>query len=616
MPEARDTLLGAQADETGCSFLAWAPRARTLSVRLEGGAEVCPMERDDRGYFRGRVGRARPGSRYHLVLDGERSRPDPASRFQPDGVHGPSQVFESGFDWSDGAWRGIPLERFVLYELHVGAFTKAGTFDGVVEHLGYLRDLGVSAIELMPVAQFPGERNWGYDGVLPFAAQNSYGGPEGLKRLVDAAHGRGIAVVLDVVYNHLGPEGNYLGEFGPYFTDRYRTPWGEALNFDGPESDEVRRYFIENALYWVTDCHIDALRLDAVHAIADSSPRTFVGELIAAVHARATELNRSIHVICESAANDARLLRATELGGLGADAQWNDDFHHALRTLVTPERGGYYRDYGELSQLARAYAAGFVYQGQYSAFHRRRHGTPSGGVPASRFVVFSQNHDQVGNRALGERLPALASFEAVKLAAAAVLLSPFVPLLFMGEEYAEEAPFLYFVSHNDEALIEAVRKGRAAEFGGVGWAGEAPDPQDPATFERSRLRRELMERPAHSTMLRYYRELLRLRREVPGLGCDGSLPHVDHDDKERTVLVRRGEGLAETALALHFGRAPARVTLRVPAGTWRVLLDSSHGRWDGPGGLLPELLVSDGHAEVEMGGCSAAALVRTTPEGA
>jgi maltooligosyltrehalose trehalohydrolase len=590
--------------------MVWAPRAESLWVELLHG-DRARLERDELGYFRGIVRAAAPGTKYRFVINGERALPDPASRFQPEGVHGPSEVVGSQFEWREVGWRGIPLERYIIYELHVGTFTRAGTFDSAAEHLSSLRDLGVTAIELMPIAQFPGARNWGYDGVFPSAAQNSYGGPEGLKRLVDAAHRCGLAVVLDVVYNHLGPEGNYLGEYGPYFTDRYRTPWGPALNFDGPQSDDVRRLFIESALYWVTECRVDALRLDAVHAIVDSSPNTFLQELIGAVHRRATDLNRSIHVICESAANDARLLRSPELGGLGADAQWNDDFHHALRTLLTPERAGYYRSYGALSQLAKAYARGFVYTGEYSPFHRRRHGTATGGIPESRFVVFSQNHDQVGNRMLGERLPALAPLEAVKLAAASVILSPFVPLLFMGEEYGEESPFLYFVSHGDADLIAAVRRGRKSEFEAFGWAAEPPDPQEASTLERSKLRREHGETPPGSVLLALYRELLRLRRETPGLSCgEGTTASVDHDDKERTILVLREREGEESALALHFGNAPARVTLRLPEGRWRVLLDSAHGRWLGPGGLLPDLVDSDGHAAVDMGGYSAALLQR------
>jgi maltooligosyltrehalose trehalohydrolase len=603
--------LGVVSDGRATTALLWAPRAKRVALRLAAANQDVPLEPRDRGYFETTL-EARPGTRYQFILDGTISRPDPASRFQPEGVHGPSQIVTSAFDWTGNAWRGMPFERYTIYELHVGTFTRAGTFEGVIEYLGYLRDLGITAIELMPIGQFPGGRNWGYDGVFAFAAQNTYGGADGLRRLVDTAHTKGLAVILDVVYNHVGPEGNCLGDFGPYFTDRYTTPWGPALNFDGPDSDEVRRYFIENALYWVTDCRIDALRVDAVHAISDASPRTFVDELISAVHERGTALNRSIHVICESASNDARLLRPRELGGLAADAQWNDDFHHALRTLLTPERSGYYQSYGQISHLARAYSDGFVYQGEYSPFHRRQHGTASRGIPPARFVVFSQNHDQVGNRAIGDRLSTAAPLEALKLAAAAVILSPFIPLLFMGEEHGETAPFQYFVSHTKEAVIEAVRNGRKAEFASFGWSAPPPDPQDPAVFANSRLRREGMDYPPHSTLLEFYHALFRLRSI---LGLPAFAPsYVEHDDTERTVIVRHTVAGREAALVLHFSAAPARVSLPLPAGHWRVELDSSHGRWGGPGALLPEIVTSGGHASVELGGFSAALLLRVATE--
>jgi maltooligosyltrehalose trehalohydrolase len=406
----------------------------------------------------------KPGTRYFYRLDGNTERPDPASKFQPEGVHGPSQVIDPHFVWEELHWSGIPFSHYVLYELHVGTFTAQGTFDAIVPHLDELKDLGITSIEIMPVAQFPGDRNWGYDGVYPGAVQNSYGGPEGLKRLIDACHQRGLAVTLDVVYNHLGPEGNYLCDFGPYFTDRYHTPWGAAINFDGPDSDAVRRFFIENALSWVTEFRLDALRLDAVHGIFDFSALHFLQELAAAVHEQAERLNRRIYVIAESDLNDVRLVSSPELGGYGLDAQWNDDFHHALHTLLTGERTGYYEDFGRIQDLAKAFAEGFVYSGAYSPARRRRHGNTSKDLAADRFVVCAQNHDQVGNRLKGDRLSALVSFEGLKLAAAVVLLSPFIPLLFMGEEYGETAPFPYFVSHSDPDLIEVVRRGRRAEF--------------------------------------------------------------------------------------------------------------------------------------------------------
>jgi maltooligosyltrehalose trehalohydrolase len=443
----------------------------------------------------------------------------------------------------------------------------------------------------MPVAQFPGSRNWGYDGVYPFAVQNSYGGPEGLKRLVNACHRRGLAVVLDVVYNHLGPEGNYLRDFGPYFTDFYRTPWGEAINFDGPHSDHVRRYFIENALQWVDEFRIDALRLDAVHAILDFSARPFLEELSRAVRRRAETLNRRIHLIAESALNDTRVVRPRELGGFALDAQWNDDFHHSLRTALSGERAGYYRDYNGIADLARAWREGYVYTGQYSSFRQRAHGNSSRMVPARQFVVFAQNHDQVGNRLGGERLSALISFEQQKLAAAVVLLSPFIPLLFMGEEYGETAPFQYFVDHGDPALVAAVREGRRREFAAFEWQGEPPDPQDETTFGLSVLNRRLKADPRGRALHAYYQALLALRARRPELVHLSKKAMSVACDRERgLLLVQRRLDPRASLLVFNFHDGPTSAEILLPAGIWRKALDSADERWMGPGsagGALP-----------------------------
>jgi maltooligosyltrehalose trehalohydrolase len=550
------------------------------------------LARDALGYHHGVVEDVYPGSLYVYRLDGMKERPDPASRFQPKGVHGPSQVVDpSAYSWGNPDWAGFPQEAYILYELHVGAFTPEGTFDAVIPRLDSLKDLGVTAIELMPVAQFPGNRNWGYDGVYPFAVQNSYGGPDGMKRLVDACHRRGMAVILDVVYNHLGPEGNYLGEFGPYFTDRYRTPWGAALNFDGPDSDEVRRFFLENALFWLSDFRVDALRIDAIHGIMDFSAYPFLAELADTVRGLAARENRKIHLIPESDLNDVRAISPREKGGVGLDAQWNDDFHHALHALLTGERKGYYRDFGSLEDLAKAHAEGFVYSGQYSGYRKRRHGSSSRDIPAWRLVVFSQNHDQVGNRAGGERLSRLVSFEALKLAAGIVLLSPFLPLLFMGEEYGETAPFLYFVSHSDEPLVEAVRKGRREEFAAFRWEGGLPDPQDEDTFRRSRLDHELSGVGHHRVLREYYRELIRLRKGHPALSrLSKEAMEVSVYGKEKILLVRRWKGLSQAAAACHFGDSVVSVQLPLPTGEWEKLLDSSEKRWGGSGSAIPEKL--------------------------
>lgn len=591
MEAARHTTLGANLLDGGrCSFLVWAPFASKVEV------EMCAPRRrrialaaGERGYHGAVAEDVPPGARYFFSLDGRVQRPDPASRFQPEGVHGPSEVTDpGGFAWEDGAWTGIPLEQQIHYELHVGTFTPEGSFDAVIPHLDGLRELGITAIELMPVAQFPGRRNWGYDGAYPFAVQESYGGPQGLLRLVNAAHRRGLSVILDVVYSHVGPEGSFLRDFGPYFNDRCRTPWGAPLNFDGPDSDEVRRFFVESALRWLSVYHIDALRLDAVHAIVDTSACPFLAELAAAVRERETPPGGPRLLIAESDRNDARLLVSRDRGGVGLDAQWNDDFHHALHALLTGEQDGYYRDFGALAHLAQAYAEGYVYSGRYSRCRRRRHGTSSRAIDAARFVVCSQNHDQIGNRPGGERLSSLVPFESLKLAAGAVLLSPFVPLLFMGEEYGESAPFLYFVSHTDPELIAAVREGRAGEFAAAGLAGALADPQDEATFRRCRLDHGLRSRQPHRLLAEFYRELIRLRGALP------ALRHLSKETLEVTVLdaqdllvVRRWLGEDQVAIVLHFGEVQRDIRLPLPELPWRCLLDSASTRWGGPGSTIP-----------------------------
>ena len=454
------------------TFSLWAPRAEALTVRLlaPGGTEVraeLPMARADNGVFSARAPAdvAPVGSDYVYLLPGVGPRPDPVSRRQPAGVHGPSRIVASGdFRWSDDGWSGVPLAELIFYELHVGTFSPEGTFAGVAAKLPYLRDLGVTAIELMPVVTFPGERNWGYDGASLFAPHEAYGGPAGLRQLVDACHAHGLALFLDVVYNHLGPEGNYLQDFGPYFTDRYKTPWGAALNFDGPDSDEVRRFFVDNALHWLTDYHVDGLRLDAIHGIFDFGARHILAELSDAFHAEAARLGRRAWLVGESDLNDPRVIQPTAAGGLGLDAQWSDDFHHAQHVLATGNRRGYFVDFGGAAHLAKAISEGFVYDGQPSAYRRRRHGAPAAGAPGERFVAFNQNHDQIANACQGRRLAQLVGLERQKVAATVLFSTPALPLLFHGEEYAEDAPFDYFTSHGDPALAEAVRQGRHQEY--------------------------------------------------------------------------------------------------------------------------------------------------------
>lgn len=589
-------------------FRVWAPTAQRLSVKILDSVvqRIEPLQKEEAGYFAATVSNIAAGTRYLYLLDDGSLRPDPASRFQPEGVHGPSQVVDpTGYPWRDSAWKGMPLERYLIYELHVGTFTTAGTFEALIPHLDYLLELGVTAIELMPVAQFPGTRNWGYDGVYPFAPHNSYGGPDGLKRLIDSCHHKGLAVILDVVYNHQGPEGNYSGCFGHYHTDRYRTPWGDAINYDGPGSDQVRHFFICNALYWITEYHADALRLDAVHGIFDFGANHLLEELTAAVHARGRQLGRDIHVIAESDLNDARILKPRRLGGYNLDAQWSDDFHHSLHVLLTGEQDGYYRDFGRVADLAKAIAEGFVYDGRYSPYRRRRHGNFSGRRPARQFVVCAQNHDQVGNRMYGERLSSLVSFESLKLAAGVTLLSPCIPLLFMGEEYGETAPFLYFIDHSDPALVEAVRMGRREGFRQAGYAGDPPDPADMETFNRSRLNEELRNQGHHQTLHTLYRTLITLRKNTPALASlDRKCLAVRVLERERLIITERWNHEERILCLFSFAGEATRFPFPAEGGRWRKLFDSSDVCWSGPGGALPHEVVAG--REVTMNGRSMA----------
>ena len=479
---------------------------------------------------------------YSYSLDGGPSRPDPRSPWQPVGPDGASRWVGHGvFPWSDGSWRGMPLSEAVLYELHVGTFTEDGTFDAAIKRLPHLLELGVTAIELMPVAEFPGEHGWGYDGVDLFAPHHAYGGPEGLKRLVDACHARGLAVVIDVVYNHLGPSGNYLREFGPYFTKKYATPWGDAINLDGPDSDEVRRFIVDNALMWLRDYHCDGLRLDAIHAIVDASSTHILEEIAAAVRGLEGESGRTFWVIAESDLNDPRIITPTARGGYGLDAQWSDDFHHSLHALLTGERMGYYSDFGSLEDLADALEQAFVFIGQHSDYRRRRHGRKPEGLEATRFLGYLQNHDQVGNRAQGDRSGALIDPDLLKVAAAIVFTSPFVPMLFMGEEWGATTPFQYFTDHLDPELGHAVSQGRRREFAAFGWdPSEVPDPQDPATFERSRLSWKEVDEGHNKDVLEWHKRLIELRRSRPELRDGSFATNVRFDEAERWIAYDRG----------------------------------------------------------------------------
>ena len=579
---APQTRIGANRLPDGSwEFLVWAPHARTVSVHFVSGCrEIIPTDPLADGYHRATIKTLTPGCEYFYKLDGERDLPDPASRFQPQGVHGPSRIVDpEAFRWTDGKWNGIPLGRSIFYELHVGTYTSEGSFDAVIPHLQELAALGVTTIELMPIAQFPGSRNWGYDGVYMFAPQNSYGGPESLQRLVNAAHQQGLAVALDVVYNHLGPEGNYLSAYGPYFTDRYRTPWGQAINFDGEGSDEVRRFFIENALYWLQDYHFDALRLDAVHGIFDFGARHFLAELKSSVADLSQRLGRPLHLIAESDLNDSRVLADPERGGYGLDAQWSDDFHHSVHTLLTRENLGYYSDFGGIPPLATTLRDGWYYSGQHSNYRKRRRGNSAHGIPPAKFVVCNQNHDQIGNRAAGERLSSLVNFEALKLAAGINLLSPFVPMLFMGEEYGENAPFQYFTSHGDPELVEAVRRGRREEFAAFGWEGIVPDPQDEQTFARSSLNHSLKQEEPHRTLWRFYQRLIQIRDEQ-SLGTLSS-PSV-RELGGCALLIMRENASQQLATIYNFAEFPVTLNLPDLAGKWSTVIHSADASWNGP----------------------------------
>lgn len=546
----------------------WAPRPAGVKLVLDGAGDPLDALPDPNGWYRWHLEGLTYGHRYWFELDGVQ-RPDPASRWQPDGVAGPSALVDPAtFRWSDPQWQGPgPLRNQVLYELHVGTFSDEGTFDAAIEHLPSLTEIGVTAIELMPVAQFPGSRNWGYDGVLPSAAQHTYGGPEGLARLVDAAHGLGLAVILDVVYNHLGPEGNHLRDFGPYFTSTYATPWGDALNFSEGGSDHVRSLFIESALDWVRDHHIDGFRLDAVHAIVDPTAMGFLEELTAAIHAEADARGRGVMVIAESSDNDPRVVRPPDRGGYDMDAVWHDEIHHALRVAVAGESGGYYADFTGAPDLARALDHNLVYDGQYSVYRGRRHGRPAPDVESFRFVVCDQNHDQVGNRAFGERLDVLVDDNRRRLAAAVIALGPFTPMLFMGEEYGETAPFPYFVSHTDPDLIEAVREGRKREFAAFDWDVEPPDPAAEETF-----RSAVLDRSRRSPELEsLWRDLLAARRAHPVLHDPAAQWHTNLSGE----LIIHHRRIPDDEVVLVWNLGSHHHTASLPEGRWRVEVATS-----------------------------------------
>jgi maltooligosyltrehalose trehalohydrolase len=573
-------------------FRVWAPHVSTMDLVLindKGNESLTRMEKSsDNYYFTQITDDVGDGTKYFYLLNQRNKRADPASKFQPEGVHGPSQVVDdSSFVWNDANWRGIAMEDLIIYELHVGTYTHEGTFDSLIPYIDYLVDkVGVTAIELMPVAQFPGARNWGYDGVFMFAPQNSYGGPASLKRLVNSCHNKGLGIILDVVYNHVGPEGNYLQEFGPYFSYKYHTPWGPSFNYDERGCDDVRKFVISNVLYWITNYHFDGLRLDAIHGIFDFSPKNILEDIKDAVETQSEKLGRLVNIIAESDLNDPKIVREKEKCGFGLDAQWSDDFHHSIHAYLTGEKFGYYQDFGTMEDIVKSFISGFVYDGRYSVFRGRRHGGPSEDLPGKKFVVFLQNHDQIGNRPDGSRLSSLLLKEKrlLKVAAGLLMLSPFVPLLFMGEEFGETAPFYYFVSHTDAELVKAVREGRRKEFEAYKWEIEYVDPQDEKTFSRSKINHNLKSSSDFSKeLLDYYCELIKLRKSHFALNhLDKQKMKLSFDAKDKTLIIRRGSEPDEELLLLlvyNFGSNEVKINQSSGREKWRKIHDSNEPRF-------------------------------------
>jgi maltooligosyltrehalose trehalohydrolase len=555
------------------TFEVWAPSVSPVRLWLDGG--LFSLERGEDGWWRLDVPSAGPGTDYAYVLPAsETPLPDPRSKWQPQGVHAASRVYDqTAFPWTDQAWTGRQLPGAILYELHIGTFTPSGTFDAAIERLDHLVDLGVDLVELLPVNAFNGTHNWGYDGVAWFAPHEAYGGPDGLKRFVDAAHARGLGVVLDVVYNHFGPSGAYAPMFAPYLNESASNPWGASINLDGPQSGEVRKYIIDSVLMWLRDYHVDGLRLDAVHALADHNAITLLEQMAVEVSSLSAHVGRPLSLIAESDLNDPKLITPREAGGYGLQAQWDDDVHHALHTLLTGERQGYYADFGSLACLQTVLEGAFYHADTWSSFRQRRHGRPVNRslIPGHRFVAYLQDHDQIGNRATGDRISALLSPGLLKVGATLLLTSPFTPMLFMGEEWAASTPWQFFTSHPEAELASAVRDGRRREFAAHGWeSSDVPDPQDPATFQRSKLDWDESAKPDHAEILDLYKRLIALRKSRSDLS-DPWLDKVEVWHGDQFVVMRRGS----CAVAANLAASPQTVSLReVPSS---VLLATSPG---------------------------------------
>jgi maltooligosyltrehalose trehalohydrolase len=575
-------LPGAFYEPSKTRFTCWAPLKNNMDLVLESPERsVLPMTKKDDGYWELYV-QVIPGTRYRFRPDGEGPFPDPASLSQPDGVHGSSEIIDRNlFIWKDEGWHGLPLCEMIIYEIHTGTFTDKHNLEGVRGRLDYLKNLGINTIELMPVNQFPGKRNWGYDGVFPFAVHNSYGGADELKNLVNEAHSKGIAVILDVVYNHLGPEGNYLDRFAPYFTDKYKTFWGQSINFDDAWSDGVRNYFIRNAEMWLDEFHIDGLRLDAVHAFKDYSANHFVKELKESAAAVAVKTGSEKILIAETDLNDTRYIQDPQLGGYGLDGQWIDEFHHALHALLTGERAGYYEDFGATEHLVKAFTHTYVYDGNYSVHRKRKFGSDAQPFPYDRFVVFDQNHDQTGNRLKGDRLSTLVPFEGLKLAAATVLLSPYVPLLFMGEEYGEKKPFLFFTDHSNPVLQESVRKSRKEEFAYFRLEGEFPDPAAEESFSRSTLGWDYISRNSDA-LLRWYQFLIGFRKTRKAMQGRKRACATACSPADKLILLERKFEHDHILVALNYSNASRYINSAFDEQLIRIQ-DSNEIQWAGGG---------------------------------
>lgn len=575
-------------------FRVWASNANSVNLVINEGTQIHHMNREEYGYWSLQLENIKPGTRYKYQIDEKDTYPDPASLSQPDGVHGQSELLQlDDFKWNDHNWKNIPITNMIQYELHTGTFTSEGTFDGICSKTDYLNELGVNTIEILPVAQFSGHRNWGYDGVYPFAVQNSYGGAFKLMNLVNECHKKGIAVILDVVYNHFGPEGNYAGKFSPYFSKKYSTPWGHPINFDGAYSDGVRNFVIQNALMWCRNFHIDGLRLDAVHAIFDFSTRHILQELAENLNELSMQTKRPYYLIAESDLNDVRYISPFEKGGYGLDAQWSDDFHHTIHTLVTGEKNGYYIDYGEPQQLAKAIKNAFVFDGRYSEYRKKSYGNSTCNNSGEQFIIFNQNHDQVGNRKNGERLINLTNFETAKLIAGTMLTSPYVPMLFMGEEYGELCPFYYFVSHQDEQLNKLVREGRKKEFKFIPGANKTiPEPDSPETFEKSKLSWKINDKPENKIMFEYYKSLIDLRKNHPVLK-NMNKDNVTISENNKLFMMERWCNNSYIVVVMNYSEI--KQTVRMPAinRLFKKIMDSSDKKWNGRGETSPDK-VSDG----------------------